>query len=75
VRRGDEARGLGEGGTEFKSGAILNERMTSTKPRKYRRGRRFLEMQNLRLLSLVYNRSFGEEGRRSVRVALDCETK
>jgi hypothetical protein len=25
VRRGDEARGLGEGGTEFKSGAILNE--------------------------------------------------
>jgi hypothetical protein len=39
VRRGDEARGLGEGGTEFKSGAILNERMTSTKPRKYRRGK------------------------------------
>jgi hypothetical protein len=36
---------------------------------------RLLEMQNLRLLSLVYNRSFGEEGRRSVVVALDCETK
>jgi hypothetical protein len=38
---------------------------------------RLLEMQNLRLLSLlslVYNRSFGEGGRRAEMVALDCQT-
>lgn len=29
VRRGDEARGLGDGGTEFRSGAILTDQFVA----------------------------------------------